>query len=134
MANLMNRLTQKLKPYLSEKVRANFTVDFDNWGGTIQPKDMSGAMKMRRLPPQLDVPCQGLFGFAIRHDGNVRLCGCRLTRTDLDDLVVGNLHQKSLAEISRSDEAWNIIKGIYSGKRPKPASAASFTTPLTKSG
>ena len=119
-----------IKPYLSEKVRANFTVDFDNWGGTIQPKDMSGAMKMRRLPPRLDVPCQGLFGFSIRHDGNVRLCGCRLTRTDLDDLVVGNLHQKSMAEISKSDEAWDIIKGFYSGKRPQTCVGCTVYNPI----
>jgi MoaA/NifB/PqqE/SkfB family radical SAM enzyme len=117
-------------PYLSEKVRVNFTVDFDNWGGTIQPQDMSGSMKMRRLPPQLDVPCQALFGFSVRHDGNVRLCGCRLTRTDLDDMVVGNLHEKSLAEISKSDEAWNIINGFYSGKRPQTCAGCTLYKPI----
>ena len=28
---------KNIRPYLSERVRVNFTVDFDNWGGTIQP-------------------------------------------------------------------------------------------------
>ena len=119
-----------IKPYLSDKVRINFTVDFDNWGGTIQPEDMSGSMKMRQLPPQLDVPCQGLFGFSVRHDGSVRLCGCRLTRTDLDDLVVGNLHENSLVEISKSDAAWNIIKGFYSGKRPETCVGCTLYNPI----
>jgi MoaA/NifB/PqqE/SkfB family radical SAM enzyme len=121
-----------IKPYLSDKVRINFTVDFDNWGGTIQPSDMSGSMKMRRLPPPLNLPCQGLFGFSVRHDGSVRLCGCRLTRTDLDDLVVGNLREKSLAEISQSDESWNIINGFYSGKRPETCVGCTFYKPIDR--
>jgi MoaA/NifB/PqqE/SkfB family radical SAM enzyme len=123
---------KNIKPYLSEKVTVSFTVDFDNWGGTIQPADMSGAMKMRQLPPRLDVPCQGLFGFSIRHDGNVRLCGCRLTRTDLDDLVVGNLRDKSLAEISKSAEAWDIINGFYSGKRPETCVGCTVYKPIDR--
>jgi MoaA/NifB/PqqE/SkfB family radical SAM enzyme len=123
---------ENIKPFLSEKVRVNFTVDFDNWGGTIQPSDMSGAMKMRRLPPRLDVPCQGLFGFSVRHDGSVRLCGCRLTRTDLDDLVVGNLREKTLAEISKSDAAWNIINGFYSGQRPETCVGCTLYNPIDR--
>src|ERR1700722_1090268 len=35
---------KNIQPYLSERVRINFTVDFDNWGGTIKPEDMSGSM------------------------------------------------------------------------------------------
>ena len=88
-------------------------MDFDNWGGTIKPEDMSGSMRLRQLPPLLNVPCQSLFNFAVRHDGSVRLCGCRLTTNDIDDLVVGNLREKTLEEISKSDEAWNIINGFY---------------------
>lgn len=123
---------ESIKPYLSEKVRINFTVDFDNWGGTIQPADMSGFMRLRQLPPKLNVPCTGLLGFAIRHDGNVRLCGCRLTRTDLDDLVVGNLREKSMAEISKSEQTWDIIKGFYSGKRPQTCQECTFYKPIDR--
>ena len=42
---------KNIQPYLSERVRINFTVDYDNWGGTIQPGDLSGSMRMRKLPP-----------------------------------------------------------------------------------
>ena len=107
-------------------------MDFDNWGGTIQPKDMSGSMRLRKLPPPLNVPCKNLFNFAVRHDGKVRLCGCRLTRRDLDDLVVGNIHEKSLGEISKSEEAWNIIKGFYSGKRPETCVECTFYNPIDR--
>jgi MoaA/NifB/PqqE/SkfB family radical SAM enzyme len=123
---------QNIKPYLSEKVRINFTVDFDNWGGTIQPADMIGFMRLRRLPPRLDVPCQALFGFAVRHDGSVRLCGCRFTRTDLDDLVVGNIREKSLEEISKGEEAWKIIKGFYFGKRPEACAGCTVYNPINR--
>ncbi|MGB8370030.1 MAG: radical SAM protein [Limisphaerales bacterium] len=121
-----------IKPYLSEKVRINFTVDFDNWGGTIQPADLSGFMRLRKLPPPLNVPCKNLFNFAVRHDGRVRLCGCRLTRSDLDDLVVGNIREKSLEEISKSDQAWSVIKGFYSGKRPETCLECTFYNPIDR--
>ena len=49
---------KNIQPYLSERVRVNYTVDFDNWGGTIQPEDMSGYMRLRVLPPMLNVPCK----------------------------------------------------------------------------
>jgi radical SAM protein with 4Fe4S-binding SPASM domain len=107
-------------------------VDFDNWGGTIQPADMSGSMRLRKLPPSLNVPCKNLFNFAVRHDGNVRLCGCRLTRNDLDDLVVGNIREISLAEISQSDRAWDVIKGFYSGKRPETCLECTFYSPIDR--
>lgn len=121
-----------IRPYLSERVRVNFTVDFDNWGGTVREADMSGFMRLRQLPPPIDLPCQALFSFAVRHDGNVRLCGCRLTRSDLDDLVVGNVREKTLEEISKSDEAWNIIKGFYSGKRPETCRGCTLYIPVNR--
>ncbi|MGA2279496.1 MAG: radical SAM protein [Verrucomicrobiota bacterium] len=124
--------TENIKPYLSEKVRINFTVDFDNWGGTIQPTDLSGFMRLRKLPPSLNVPCKNLFNFVVRHDGRVRLCGCRLTRSDLDDLVVGDIREKSLEEISKSDQAWNVIKGFYSGKRPETCLECTFYNPIDR--
>jgi radical SAM protein with 4Fe4S-binding SPASM domain len=123
---------EHIKPYLSERVRINFTVDFDNWGGTIQPEDMQGTMRLRQLPPKINVPCTGLFAFAVRHDGNVRLCGCRLTRSDLDDMVVGNIREKSLQEISKSEQTWNIIKGFYEGKRPETCHGCTLYQPINR--
>jgi radical SAM protein with 4Fe4S-binding SPASM domain len=123
---------KNIRPYLSERVRVNFTVDFDNWGGTIRDTDLSGSMRMRKLPPMLDVPCKNLFNFAVRHDGRVRLCGCRLATNDNDDLVVGNIKDKTLKEISESDEAWNKIKGFYEGKRPHTCLECTFYMPITQ--
>jgi MoaA/NifB/PqqE/SkfB family radical SAM enzyme len=123
---------KNIQPYLSERVRVNYTVDFDNWGGTIKPEDMTGNMRLRKLPPMLNVPCKNLFNFAVRHDGRVRLCGCRLTTNDNDDLVVGNIKEKSLVEISKSDESWKIIEGFYSGKRPHTCLECTFYQPINQ--
>ena len=123
---------KNIRPYLSERVRVNFTVDFDNWGGTIKPEDMSGSMRLRKLPPTLNVPCKNLFNFAVRHDGRVRLCGCRLQSNDNDDLVVGNIREKTLEEISKGDEAWNKIKGFYTGDRPQTCVECTFYQPINQ--
>jgi radical SAM protein with 4Fe4S-binding SPASM domain len=89
-------------------------------------------MKLRKLPPALNLPCQSLFTFVVRHDGHVRLCGCRLVRNDMDDLVVGNLRDQSLAEISKSDQAWKIIKGFYTGQRPETCRECTFYRPINR--
>jgi radical SAM protein with 4Fe4S-binding SPASM domain len=121
-----------LKPYFSAQVRVNFTVDFDNWGGTIKAEDLKGNMRMRQLPKQLNVPCASLFGVVVRHDGSVRLCGCRLVRNDLDDLVVGNIRENTMKEIAESERAWNIIKGFYTGQRPETCRGCTVYDPVSR--
>jgi radical SAM protein with 4Fe4S-binding SPASM domain len=121
-----------LKPYFSENVRVNYTVDFDNWGGTIKAEDLKGNMRLRQLPRQLNIPCASLFGVVVRHDGNVRLCGCRLVRNDLDDLVVGNIRENTMKEIAESDRAWAIIKGFYSGQRPETCRGCTVYEPVSR--
>jgi sulfatase maturation enzyme AslB (radical SAM superfamily) len=121
-----------IKPYFSEKVRCNFTVDFDNWGGSIRQEDMLGHMRLRPIRNDTNVPCRALFGFIVRHDGSVRLCGCRFKDTDMDDMVVGNLWSNSLLEISRSSKAWEIIEGFYSDKRPVACRKCSLYHPIDR--
>jgi radical SAM protein with 4Fe4S-binding SPASM domain len=123
---------KNIKPYLSPKVRVNFTVDYDNWGGTIRPEDLKGFMRLRPTPPKVNAPCVALFGFAVRHDGAVRLCGCRFKRSDIDDLIVGNIREQTLEEISKSERAWEIIKGFYSGKRPETCAGCTMYRPIDR--
>lgn len=123
---------ESIKPYLSRKVRVNFTVDYDNWGGAIVKEDMTGFMRLRPKPPKIHVPCIALFGFSIRHNGAVRLCGCRFNRTDVDDLVVGNIREQTMEEISKSDRTWEIIKGFFAGKRPEVCSGCTMYHPVDR--
>lgn len=124
-----NRL---IKPYFSAKVRCNFTADFDNWGGRIKAEELFGNMKLRRPPERVDIPCRFLFGFLIRYDGSVRLCGCRFNRSDMDDMVIGNMSERSLLELSKNSTAWEIIKGFYSGKRPSTCHQCSLYNPIDR--
>ncbi len=121
-----------IKPYLGDRVRINFTVDYDNWGGTIKEEDMSGFMRMRKLPAKVNVPCIGLFNFVVRHDGLVRMCGCRFRTTDNDDMVVGDLRENSLQEIANGERAWKILQGFYKGERPDTCQGCTLYQPITK--
>lgn len=121
----------KIRPYFSEKMRVNFTIDYDNWGGRIEAKDMLGVMKLREAPPAVNLPCQRLFAYSVRHDGSVRLCACRLLKSDFDDLVVGNLHQSSLTDVVRGERAWSVIEGFFEGKRPEVCQGCTMYKPVT---
>jgi len=121
-----------IKPYFSTKVRCNFTADFDNWGGMIKKEDVFGNMKLRHAPERVDLPCRFLFSFIVRYDGSVRLCGCRFNRSDMDDMVVGNIQEHSLIEISKNSKSWEIIKGFYAGRRPDTCLGCSLYNPINR--
>lgn len=124
--------TRFIKPYLSARVRVFFTADYDNWGGTVSQTDMAGVMRLRRPLPMLNVPCVQLFGYAILHDGSARLCGCRFSHTDHDDMVVGNINEEPLEQIAQGDRAWNIIRGFYAGVRPHTCIGCTLYTPIDR--
>jgi len=122
-----------IKPYLSKKVEVNFTVDFDNWGGVIRQEELPGHMRLRKPRPEVKIPCFSLFSYAVRFDGSVRLCGCRMQATDMDDLVVGNINHQTMKEIADSEAARKIISGFYSGNRPETCKKCTMYTPITRS-
>lgn len=124
---------EKVKPFASQRVRWNFTVEFDNWGGLIKEDELVGSMKMRKIANDANVPCRTLFGFMVRYDGSVRLCGCRFKSSDMDDMVVGNVKYQSLIEISKAPKTWEIIEGFYHGKRPEACNRCSFYHPINRS-
>ena len=81
---------------------------------------------------RVDLPCQFLFSFIVRYDGSVRLCGCRFNRSDMDDMVVGNIQEHSLIEISKNSKSWEIIKGFYAGRRPDTCLGCSLYNPINR--
>ena len=94
-----------IQPYLSRKVTMTYMPNYDNWGGMIQEKHLPGAMRMRRIPAVKTVMCRRMEDVAILWDGSVRLCACRLQKTEFDELVVGHLEFQSLKEILQSPKA-----------------------------
>ena len=127
-----NDFIRVIKPYFSDKVRCNFTVEFDNWGGLIKDQDLFGEMRLRHMHNNPDIPCRALFGFMVRYDGSVRLCGCRFKRTDMDDMVIGNIREQSLLDISKKAKAWETINGFYAGKRPETCVGCSLYHPVNR--
>jgi radical SAM protein with 4Fe4S-binding SPASM domain len=123
---------EHIQPYLSDRVTCNFTIDFDNWAGTIKDVDMFGEMKLRAVPLQVKVPCAGLTGFITLYDGSVRMCGCRFRTTEKDELVVGNIKDNTLEEIAQSPAVHRIYEKFYSGERPDVCRECSFYNPMTK--
>ena len=74
-----------------------------------------------------------LIHYSAARLGTVAPRGCRLQTNDNDDFVVGNIKDQTLAEISRGDEAWGIIKGFYEGKRPHTCLECTFYQPINQS-
>jgi MoaA/NifB/PqqE/SkfB family radical SAM enzyme len=87
---------------------------YDDWGGKIQPHDLSGTMRLRsaydpRFPKVS--PCAQLFsGLAVYWDGKVGACSCR--DVDARELIVGDATRSHLRdiwfgnEIRRLREEW----------------------------
>ena len=101
-------------PLWSELVAIpNLTVEFtnlyDNWGGSVRPEYLSGAMKPRKLLKKPKVPCIGLWQFFVEWDGSVRLCGCRFYEKEQDDLKIGNVNEEKLGEILSYDRIKKVM-------------------------
>jgi len=115
-----------VKPFLSEKVTYSFLVNYDNWGGVVKQSDLYGAMRLRRSFKFRRIPCLRTYGIFVLHDGSVRLCACRVKNTEFDELVVGNINDKSLKEIYNGKRAKSIRKKFLDEKLPEVCTDCRF--------
>ena len=53
-------------------------------------------------------------------------------RSDLDDMVVGNIHDNTLQEIAKSERTWNIIQGFFDGQRPETCRGCTIYNPVNR--
>jgi FkbM family methyltransferase len=122
---------KKFLDYLGKDIdRINFTFSFDNWGGSVIDTDLIGIMKFRRPIKNRVYPCCGLYGLAVLPNGDVRLCGCRAKDTLFDELVVGNIHSQSLANILKSAKVKNLRENFCNGDYPSVCKNCSLYVPL----
>lgn len=110
---------------LSERVRVNFTVGFDNWGGTVRESDLHGVMRMKKAVIS-NKPCVALRNISVLHDGTLRACGCRFVENEVDDLVIGHLNEGFYPARSRARE---LAKRFKSGDRPRTCQKCTFYNP-----
>lgn len=109
--------------------KMGYLTAYDNWGGMISKKDMLGVQVMKRSPKIKKYPCVRLSTFSILPNGDVRICGCRITTTFHDELVVGNLKNNTLKEIFNSSKYDKIIKEVLDGGIPDICKKCSFYQP-----
>ena len=121
---------QRIKHYLSEKVRVSFAAEYDTWGGTIPASDLRGVMRHSRPLPNWKIPCIGLRQPTICTDGRVRMCGCRFAITDEDELVIGNLNEKVTLGVIL-ERTRDLIQRFTSGNRPKICRDCSIYWPMS---
>ena len=122
-----------VEPFLSDKVVVDETVAFDNWCGLIQKHDLPRGMNLKedgRLTSTL--PCMDLFKLMFLQNGDVKLCGCRFNRTVQDELIIGNIHEKSLRDIWFSERAFDIRRNWMKGKYPDVCTGCCGSRPVTR--
>lgn len=109
--------------------KMTYNTAYDNWGELISKKDLLGFQTMKGAPKIKKYPCNRLSTFSLLPNGDVRLCGCRITTTFHDELVIGNLKNNTLKEIFTSPKYDKIIKQFLDGKIPDICKKCSFYQP-----
>jgi radical SAM protein with 4Fe4S-binding SPASM domain len=104
----------------------------DNWCGLITESHLTGDMVLRRKSLLHGIPCGYLLDrhLDILMNGDVRLCGCRYgAEGKYDELVIGNINEKSLSEIWSGSEMRRLCERFPSSDAPKVCRDCSIYTP-----
>lgn len=117
-----------------EKLNFEFVYDFllwyDNWWWMIENKDLTGIMKLKRPIKFRKYPCIRLYNaISILSNWDIRLCGCRITNTVFDDLIIWNLNNNNLDELLNSKKVRAIRESFEKDKLPHVCSNCSFYEP-----
>jgi MoaA/NifB/PqqE/SkfB family radical SAM enzyme len=104
----------------------------DNWCGQIEKHHLTGKMTLKRQLKSNNIPCEVLLD---RHvdilvNGDVRMCGCRFGKEGkYDDLVVGNIREKSLSEIWYGEGPRRLCERFLESNTPTPCRECSMYLP-----
>lgn len=116
-----------IKPYITDYIFFSDTPEFDNWSGLIKQTDLLEGMKLSTESVNVyNKPCIRLFDIQLLVNGDLRLCGCRFNKTVYDDLVIGNINEKSLEEIWFSERVYELRNNFFSGNQPKICNNCSY--------
>jgi radical SAM protein with 4Fe4S-binding SPASM domain len=96
------------------KNNINVKYKYDNWGGLIEKKNLSGNMKLRSnrswRNPRIS-PCKELYnGPTIYWDGTVGACSCR--DVNAKELVIGDVRNETLDAIWKGDKLKELRKNF----------------------
>jgi radical SAM protein with 4Fe4S-binding SPASM domain len=100
----------------------NITIEFmmcyDNWGGAITQRELSGVMRLKKGVKKRGV-CISLYNVIILPDGKVRLCGCRIKDKENDELVIGDITVSDLEKIIENRKIDEIREKFAKGMYPE---------------
>ena len=119
-------------PYIDEEHIVMVGELRDNWCGQIQQHHLTGDMTLKRQLRFKNIPCEVLLD---RHvdilvNGDVRMCGCRFGKEGKhDDLVIGNIKEKSLSEIWFGDGPRKLCESYLTSGIPTPCRECSMYIP-----
>lgn len=121
----------KIQPHLTEYTTISNTECFDTWMGMIKPDDLPSGMKLASdAKNSHDLPCSRSFDVQFLHNGEVRICGCRFKTTVFDELVIGNIKEKSLEDIWFSEKAFSFRNDFFDKKYFPACENCSFYGPI----
>ncbi len=102
---------------------------YDNWGGDISKKNLIGIQTMKRPPIIKKIPCESFYSLSILPNGEIRVCGCRTKGTLQDELIIGNIKDMKLKNITKSEKFQNLIENFKKGKIPLVCQKCTFYKP-----
>lgn len=118
--------------YLSGRLLVHWMHAFDNWSGMIAQEDLKGVQRVRIGARLKLYPCTYLFDWSVLPGGEVRLCGCSMKETMLDELVIGNVHEAGLSEIWDSERRKSIVERFVAGDLPTACQNCTLYVPRRK--
>jgi len=89
----------------------NFETHLDTWGGHVKEEISNRKILKRKVLLHRLGPCKISFiKPVVTVDGNLKICDCRDFR---NELTVGSLHEKGLAELCRGEEIERLRNRMY---------------------
>jgi MoaA/NifB/PqqE/SkfB family radical SAM enzyme len=96
-----------------------FKTRYDNWCGNITKRNLLGIMKLKMRPLVRKLPCASLWRISILPNGDVRLCACRIKKTEKDELVIGNIYYNNLGDIVNNEKGQLLLDNWILHKYPE---------------
>lgn len=106
----------------------NGRTEMDDWCGQVKDSDLTGIMVIKKADEyKHNIPCHRLFtDLSILPNGLVRLCGCRFYKTEIDELVIGDIRRQHLKDMLAGEKFREIIENIFRGCWPLVCKNCSY--------
>jgi radical SAM protein with 4Fe4S-binding SPASM domain len=118
---------KKFEKFFCEKITCEFTSLWENWSDNVSYDLWSPWMLNKiKVSKPINRPCKALNGALVNPDGTIRLCACRVVKSDHDDLIIGDVNN-TWEELEK--EAIKIRNRYYKMDFPEACRGCSFYNP-----